>query len=160
VARRTAQVRITDDNRDSGKVFLLTEMDAEQAEDWGIRALLALTAAGAEIPDDFEGAGMAGIAAMGVQALQGLKYEDVKPLWAQMMECVQIIPDPRNPAVVRALVADDIEEISTRLRLRKEIVELHVNFSRAESLLKSARSEMAPLGAGVITRTSPATSPR
>lgn len=160
MARRTAQVRITDDNRDGGKLFLLTEMSADQAEEWGMRALLALTAAGAEIPDDFEGAGMAGVAAMGVQALQGLKYEDVKPLWAEMMECVQIIPDPSRAQFARALVSDDIEEISTRLRLRKEIVELHVNFSRAESLLKSARSETQPLGAGVITRTSPATSPR
>lgn len=159
MARRTVQVRIADDNRDKGKVFLLTEMDAERAEDWGMRALLALTAAGAEIPDDFEGAGMAGIAAMGVQALQGLRYDDVKPLWSEMMECVQIIPDPARSEVVRGLVADDIEEISTRLRLRKEIVELHVNFSRLASLSKSASAETNHfLGGGVITRTSPAPS--
>ncbi|MCG3102246.1 hypothetical protein MAQ58_22875, partial [Enterobacter sp. DRP3] len=112
-----------------------------------------------EIPDDFEGAGMAGIAAMGVQALQGLRYDDVKPLWFEMMECVQIIPDPVRSEVVRGLVADDIEEISTRLHLRKEIVELHVNFSRLASLSKSASAETSPfLGGGVITRTSPAPS--
>ncbi|WP_342111641.1 hypothetical protein [Methylobacterium sp. SI9] len=163
MARRTKRITVPSDdpnNRDAGKTFLLTEMDAEQAEDWGIRALLALTAAGAEIPDDFEGAGMAGIAAMGVQALQGLKYDDVKPLWQQMFECVQICPDPRNLQLARALVPDDIEEISTRLMLRKEIVELHVNFSRLASLSKSELSETAPLAAGVITRTSPATLPR
>jgi len=158
VARRTARITITTDdteNRDRNKVFLLTEMPAEQAEEWGMRALLALTAAGAEVPDDFEGGGMAAVAAMGVQALQGLRFEDVKPLWAEMFECVQIVPSPERD-FARKLVADDIEEIDTRLRLRKEIVELHVNFSRLEKISKSARPQTdQPLAAGVITRTSP-----
>ncbi|WP_345822893.1 hypothetical protein ABC766_32160 (plasmid) [Methylobacterium fujisawaense] len=141
MARRTKLVTISDvddDNRDKGKTFLLTELSAEDAEDWGLRALLVLSAAGAEVPDDFEDAGMAGLAAMGVDALRGLKYDDVKPLWKQMFECVQVCPDPRNLQLARALVPDDIEEPSTRLLLRKEIVELHINFSRLASLSKSA----------------------
>ena len=161
MARRTTRITITSDdteNRDRNKVFLLTEMPAEQAEEWGMRALLALTAAGAEVPDDFQGGGMAAVAAMGVQALQGLRFEDVKPLWAEMFECVQIVPEPSRE-FTRKLVADDIEEISTRLRLRKEIVELHVNFSRLESLSRLVQPETAQaLGVGVITRTSPARS--
>lgn len=158
MARRTKHVTIPSDdpeNRDAGKTFLLTEMDAEQAEEWGLRALLALTAAGAEVPDDFEGGGMAAVAAMGVQALQGLKFDEVKPLWQQMFECIQICPDSRNIQVARSLVPDDIEEVDTRLRLRKEIVELHVNFSRIARLSKSQTQSTAPLATGVITRTSP-----
>ncbi|MCJ2087269.1 hypothetical protein MKK88_14930 [Methylobacterium sp. E-005] len=159
MARRTQYITLSDvddDNRDKGKTFLLTELSAEEAEDWGLRALLALSSAGAEVPDDFEDAGMAGLAAMGVDALRGLKYEVVRPLWRQMFQCVQICPNAQNQNVVRGLVPDDIEEISTRLLLRKEIVELHVNFSRLASLSKSALgSAKAPPGAGGPTPTGP-----
>lgn len=159
MARRTKYLTLSDvddDNRDKGKTFLLTELSAEDAEDWGLRALLALSSAGAEVPDDFEDAGMAGLAAMGVDALRGLKYEVVQPLWRQMFTCVQICPNAQNKSVVRGLVPDDIEEISTRLLLRKEIVELHVNFSRLASLSKSALgSAKASLAAGGPTPTGP-----
>lgn len=158
MARRTKYITLTDvedENRDKGKTFLLTELSAEDAEDWGLRALLALSSAGAEVPDDFEDAGMAGLAAMGVDALRGLKYEVVQPLWRQMFSCVQICPDPKRPdTVARGLVPDDIEEISTRLLLRKEIVELHINFSRLASLSKSAlQSKPANPAAGGPTPT-------
>ena len=163
MARRTNQVLIIpaeDDigNRDAGKLFKITEMSAKDAEDWGGRALLALTNAGAEIPDGFETGGMSAIASLGVQALSGLKYDDVKPLWDQMFSCVQIIPDPKNPQVVRDLVDDDIEEVATRLYLRKEIVGLHVNFSRLASLSASLRAqakEADQFAGGEITRTFP-----
>ncbi len=155
MARRTKLVTISDvddDNRDKGKTFLLTELSAEAAEDWGLRALLALSGAGAEVPDDFEDAGMAGLAAMGVDALRGLKYEVVQPLWRQMFECVQIVPDPSRSAFARPLTADDIEEFPTRLWLRK--VELHINFSRLASLSKSAlQSKPANPAAGSPTPT-------
>ena len=162
MARRTKQVPIIADegsgNRDRGKVFHLQEMSARDAEDWGTRALLALTSAGAEVPDDFQGASMSALATMGVQALSNLKYQDVKPLWDQMFECVRIIPDPRQPQIIRDLVDDDIEEVSTRLFLRKEIVELHVNFSRLASLSASlsGQAEADQFAGGVITRTYPA----
>jgi hypothetical protein len=145
MARRTKHITISDvddENRDKGKTFLLTELSAEDAEDWGLRALLALSAAGAEVPDDFEQAGIAGLAAMGVDALRGLKYEVVKPLWQQMFSCVQVCPNPNQISLARDLVPDDIEEMTTRLFLRKEIVELHINFSRLAALSKSARQSM------------------
>lgn len=97
---------------------------------------------------------------MGVQALQGLKFEEVKPLWQQMFECIQICPDPKRLNLVRGLVPDDIEEISTRVMLRKEIVELHVNFSRLVKLSKSQSQSRGPIATGVITRTSPGQLPQ
>lgn len=160
MARRDVRVTIPSDdpkNRDAGKTFLLTEMSATRAEDWAMRALLALTTSGAELPDDVQGAGMAGLAVMGVQALQGLKYDEVKPLMDEMFACVQICPDRQNPNVVRPLVEDDIEEVSTRLRLRKEILDLHVGFSLPGAPSMSAQSATpGALADGVITRTSPA----
>lgn len=141
--------------RDEGKTFFIREMDADQAEDWGMRALLALTRAGAEIPDDMVGAGMAGIASMGLQALSGLRYEDVKPLFDQMFECVRFCPDLRQRETLRDLVPGDIEEVATRLELRREIYELHVNFSQPGVHSTSQPETPFPVG-GEVTRTSPA----
>lgn len=141
--------------RDEGKTYYLREMDADRAEEWGIRAFLALTNAGAEVPAGFEGSGLAGIAAMGFQSLQGLKFEAVKPLWDDMFTCVRFCPDARVKETVRDLVSDDIEEVSTRLLLRKAVFELHVGFSRPGVQSTSAVETPFPEG-GVITRTHPA----
>ena len=159
MARREKRVTIPSDdpnNRDGGKTYFLKEMPATQAEDWAMRALLALTAAGAEIPDDLEGAGMAGLAVMGVQALTGLRHADVKPLMDEMFTCVQACPDRQNPNVVRSLVEDDIEEVTTRLFLRKEILQLHVGFSLPGAPSKSTSETPGLGGVSRITRTSPA----
>lgn len=163
MARRESKITIRTEadsklkpGRDEGKIFVLKEMSATQAEDWAMRALLALTNAGADIPDGAEGAGMAGLAVMGIQALAGLKYADVKPLMDEMFTCVQIQPNPRDPNLVRALVEDDIEEVATRLQLRKAILELHMGFSLpGVQSTSTPETPFAPVGS-VITRTSPA----
>lgn len=142
--------------RDDGKVFVITEMSASRAEDWGLRAILALTNAGADIPDDVRGAGIAGVAVMGIQALSGLKHADAKPLLDEVLTCVEFCPDPTKPEVLRPLIEDDIEEVLTRVLLRKAVLELHLNFSVPDNPLMSGQSgQTAPLAAGVITRTSP-----
>ena len=48
-----------------------------------------------------------------------------------MFACVKIKPDAAHRNVVRDLVDDDIEEISTRLTLRAEVMKLHTDFLRA-----------------------------
>lgn len=129
--RKTATVIIDQENRDKGKQFLITEMDAYSAEAWATQALLALTNAGAEIPDNVAEMGLAGIAQVGFSALSKLKYDDAKPLLDQLIDCVQIV----MPAITRPLVHGsdgDIEEIQTYMKLRKEAFMLHVNFSKAE----------------------------
>lgn len=127
--RRTKVVTITDEGRDKGKTFLLEEMPAAQAEEWAARALLAVTNAGIDLPDDMEGAGMAAIAVMGLKALVKVKFDDVRPLMVEMMQCVRYAPDPAHPEVVRALLDDDIEEVATRVQLRAEVFSLHTGFS-------------------------------
>jgi len=74
---------------------------------------------------------MAGMAEIGIRALSGLRWEEAKPLMDEMWECVQIQPDPTKPMIVRKLVEEDIEEISTRIKLRKEVFNLHVDFLKA-----------------------------
>ena len=133
---------IDKEGRDKGKTFKITEMPAMKAEKWATRALLALLHSGIEVPDDAANAGLAGIAAMGIAAFAGLKWQDADPLLEEMMTCVQIIPDASNPMVVRPIMemADDIEEVSTLFFLRKEVLELHLGFSIADKLSTSALS--------------------
>lgn len=129
MARRVKEVMITQEGRDKGKLFLLTEMSAADAEDWAARGLLALAHSGQDL-GDLSNLGMQGIAILGIQALAKLKYDELKPLMDDMWKCVQIIPDPSgNRAMARALVDNDIEEIATRIQLRAEVINLHTGFS-------------------------------
>lgn len=140
MARKTIRYTVTDEGRDKGKVFVLTELSASEAEDWAASAFLALSRSGADIPDDVQEMGMSGLAVLGLRALSGLKIEEARPLLARMFACVQINPDPARPEIVRALIEDDIEEVKTRLLLRKEVFDLHTGFftSAARTLSEQA----------------------
>ena len=131
MARATANYTVTDEGRDNGKVFVITEMPASKAESWAMRALLALMAGGVEVPPGFDRMGMAAMAEMGIKALVGLKWEVAEPLLAEMWSCVQIMPDPTKPHVIRNLIEEDIEEITTRIKLRAEVWKLHTGFLKA-----------------------------
>lgn len=135
MARKQHAIVIEADGRDKGKTFVLNEMPATQAEKWAARALLAMAKSGVEVPDDIASSGLAGVAAMGIKALGGMSFEDAEPLLDEMFAMVSFIPDPARPTIKRGyggigpMIEDDIEEISTRLRLRKELFFLHTNFS-------------------------------
>lgn len=143
MARKVKTVTIEAEGRDTGKVFVLTEMPASQAEKWAIRALLALGRSGIDIPPGIAEAGMAGVAAIGVRALLGLQFYEAEPLLDEAFRsCVGFYPDPRQRKVIRGkappgetavgdLIEDDIEEVATRARLRSEVFELHTGFSAA-----------------------------
>ena len=131
MARKSLTVTITDPGRDLGKTFLLREMPAKQAEKWALKALLALSHADVDVPEEILTSGMAGIASFGIKALGKLNFYDAEPLLDEMFAFVSCIPDPVRPEVVRALIDDDIEEVKTRLQLRKDLLMLHINFSTA-----------------------------
>jgi hypothetical protein len=133
MGRKTEVVLITAENRDKGKRFLLTEMPALKAERWATRALVAMAHSGVQIPQEALGAGIAGLAVAGFNAMQGVDYQELRVLLDEMMTCVQVMPDPQNASVVRPLIAnesdgDDIEEITTYLHLRQRIFALHTDF--------------------------------
>ncbi len=129
MARKTALVVIEAQGRDHGKQFALREMPASQAEKWAMRALLALARAGIDLPDDPAEAGLPEIARIGLSALGAMAFADAEPLMDEMMACVRAVPDPARPAILRPLIEDDIEEVATRLHLRREVFQLHVGFS-------------------------------
>lgn len=143
MARNTLTYTVIDENRDRGKVFLLTEMPSSKAEAWAMRALVALMGSGVDVPEGFQNLGMAGMAELGLKALSGLKWEIVEPLLSEMWDCVQIIPDPKRQNIVRALIEEDVEELTTRVKLRAEVWKLHTGFLKDAAPLVSEESPAA-----------------
>lgn len=144
--RKHKVVDIVAEGRDKGKRFWLTEMPPLQAEKWAARALLALTGSGVQLPDNIKGAGFAGIAVLGFQALGKADFHLIEPLMDEMMQCVRIIPDPSRSEYKRDLVFPvpgddeseaDIEEMSTLGTLRMEVFELHTGFSVRDVLSRA-----------------------
>lgn len=142
--RKTKVVKVPMEGRDKDKQFLVTEMPASKAEKWAARAFLALANAGIDIPDDAVGSGMAALAIIGIRALGRVKFAEAEPLMDEMMECVQFMPDPLHPQVIRLVEENDIEEVSTRAWLRSEVFELHTGFSVAAAILASRPVENLP----------------
>jgi hypothetical protein len=136
--RRTETITISIEGRDKGKVFVLTEMSATQAEKWATRVFLALGQSGIEVPDDIANAGLAGMATLSMRALVGIPWHLAEPLLDEMMSCVALMPNPARPMTLISgpLLDDQIEEVSTRLKLREEVISLHLGFSLAESISK------------------------
>jgi len=135
MARKQLDIIISAEGRDKGKMFQITEMPSTKGEKWAIRALLALGRSGIDIPDDMMSQGMAGlanaVATWGIAPLMKCDFNDLEPLLDEMTACVKCIPDPTRPEVTRALIEDDIEEVTTRLSLRKDVLSLHIDFFTA-----------------------------
>lgn len=155
------------ENRDAGKTYVITEMPAEQGEEWAYRAISALARSGVQLPagmiemgEDGEvkvGLGMAALAGFVFEALAGVAWADAKPLLDEMMGCVQIAPDRANPQVIRPLIGDDTEEIGTRMVLRKEVFKLHTDFftSAARSGSASGTSRATTDGSSSTSTSAP-----
>jgi hypothetical protein len=148
--RRTATIVISTDGRDKGKTFILTELPAMRAESWAMRAFLALAKSGIEIPDEYVNSGIAGLFSLfegspvgksGVAAIAGmsgfiqqvvgrLPYDDIRPLLDEMMAAVMFVPDVSRPEVTLSWsqAVGQVEEISTILQLRRDILKLHAGF--------------------------------
>lgn len=139
MARNILDYTVTTEGRDKGKLFRLTEMPATKGEKWAMRAILALMGERVDIPKGFEKKGMSGMAELGLKMFASLKWESAEPLLDEMMECVQFVPDPSKPQIVRKLFPEDIEDISTLVILRKEVLNLHVGFSQAVANLVSRK---------------------
>lgn len=141
MARKSKEITITTDgSRDKGKTFVITELPAAAGEDWAMRALRLAQRSGADIPGGVQ-AGMAGIAAIGIlTVLEGSSnIDELRPLFADMMACVKILTDKKTGHLRKLVedgVNDDIEEIGTRIALRKEWLNLHLDFSIADALSK------------------------
>ena len=124
MARKTINVTIDTDGRDKGKTFKITEWSAAKAENWAIRAFLAMVKGGVQLPDGYADGGMAALAQAGFSMLCKASNSEVIPLINELMDCVEIV----ETKITRSMVEDDIEEVATRIRLRTEVFKLHVGF--------------------------------
>ena len=147
MARKEASF-IAEIGRDKGKAFHLTEMPATKAENWAIKALLAVGNSGLEIPENLAAQGMAGLLAVGYMNLLKIPFEAAKPLLDEMMDCVQFVP---SPSIKRPLIEDDIEEVQTRLLLRKAVWNLHMDFFLSESKSTSESKAQAKTETDTLT---------
>ena len=139
MARKTKLIVVADEGRDQGKTYLLHEMPARQSEWWGLRFLTALCNSNVDMPQELIGAGLAGIAALGVRFVLGtLGKPEMKTLHDEMFEsCISFIPDPSRPhekAFMRGkdgqvpMIDDDVEEQQTLRLLREELLKMHLDF--------------------------------
>lgn len=146
--RKERDVTITEENRDKGKTFHLTEMAAIPATKWATKVLFAIAQSGVDLSPEILSGGMASMAFLGIQALLRVHYEVAEPLLDELMTCVQV----KEPAVTRPLTSNDIEEVSTVFKLYGEVLQLHTGFSLAGALSKSTAP--APTSNSSTTQTS------
>lgn len=131
--------------RDAGKTFCIKEMPASRAEEWAIKALLALSVGG-DIKGLDPSQGVAGLAKAGLGALSGLTWDKAEPLYRELMTCVSIVSQERPGVMVQitpATVDAQIEEVGTLLKLRVEVLKLHMGFLRVGGLLNFPADQAA-----------------
>ena len=123
---KTKQITI-ENGRDKGRVFLITEMAAAHADNWAMRALIALANGGVDLGSLRPQQGMMGMVKATLDALGKVKPEDAIPLLNELLGCVQIIPEGGQPRPLN-MDFNDVEDFTTLWRLRKEVFALHTDF--------------------------------
>lgn len=123
---KTKQITI-ENGRDKGRVFLITEMAAAHADNWAMRALIALANGGVDLGSLRPQQGMMGMVKATLDALGKVKPEDAIPLLNELLGCVQIIPEGGKPRPLN-MDFNDVEDFTTLWRLRKEVFALHTDF--------------------------------
>lgn len=135
MSRKTKLITIVKEDRDVGKQFLITEASSDATEHWGLRVFMAMSRANIDIDASALDAGMAGVATIALRSLASMQFADAVPLLAEMMLCVKYVPaGARGMELARHLVETDVEEITTLLLLREEVIDLHVGFSVRDAI--------------------------
>lgn len=156
MARHTKAVTITAQGRDKGKTFVLTEMDAWQGVKFSMRALLALSRGGIEVPPGLFDQGWIGLASMmpyviviGLKSLHGAQWAEVEPLVDELAKCIKFQPPgcAGRPDMLQEIFPDpnsQFEESATFYNLLKEVAQLHLGFSLADALSTSEQTPSPP----------------
>ena len=130
--RKEVRYTVQTEGRDFGKTYLITEFSAEKGERFAAKIFFAIMNAGVQLPKGLDKMGMEALAVAGfdliVGALSRISFEVAEPILSEMMEGIQRVPDISRPELTRNLLPDDIEEISTRLALRREVWSINTSF--------------------------------
>lgn len=112
------------DGRDRGKTYHIKEWPALRTEHWIMRLVFGLGRAGVEIPPEILNLGAGPTAYAIASQVHKLSSRLGVKLADELMECVTIV----EPKVTRSLVENDIEDFSTRLWLKGEVLKLTFGF--------------------------------
>ena len=132
--RKVIIYTVSDEGRDTGKKFKITEMPAFQAHKFALKAFSKAVRAGMNTPKGAESSGMMALAKAGYSILVAMPFELSEELFDELFACVQVVTSAN---IVRSVDSSDIEEIQTILKLNKAVYELHVDFFPAGSQLTS-----------------------
>lgn len=120
--RKTKIITIEKENRDKGKTFVITEMDAEKAEYIAFRILHEMAMSKGE--SSAEIGGMADLFSEGIAGIFRIPPDRAKPIFDEIMSCVKI----KMPSIERNIAPGDIEEVSTLMQLKMEVFRLYTDF--------------------------------
>jgi hypothetical protein len=131
MARNTKIITLDEKSkRDSGKIFLVTEMQPEKSFKWACRVVLLLIASGIKFPEGSESYGMASLAGLRISDItKALAWDDVEPLLDELIDQVRYIPNPSNMAMSMPLYDGFIEELPTIAMMHGEAFMININFT-------------------------------
>ena len=124
-------------NRDTGKSYLITEMPVMQADNWANRVLGYIAKGGLDVrglnlSNGLDTSSMGGILQLANLLIQG--FGNIHPQIRQelldelLYKTVKFIPSGGEPRTLDIEDAGDITEGSTLWFLRKEAINLHIDF--------------------------------
>lgn len=116
--------------RDNGKTFVLTEMDAYSGQRWATRALQALGSGGIHIDADSLKGGFAALAGIAFVGLLRANTDVIQGLLDEMLTCAKYEHMPNQP--LTAILPGPkccVEEIKTFYTLQRALFTLHTGFS-------------------------------
>jgi hypothetical protein len=116
--------------RDNGKTFVLTEMDAYNGQRWATRALQALGSSGMHIdPEQLKG-GFAALAGLAFVGLLRANSDVIQGLLDEMLMCAKYEHQQGQP--LQSILPGPkccVEEIKTFYTLQRALFVLHTGFS-------------------------------
>lgn len=126
MARKQIEITITDEGRDRGKTFQITEMPATEAQEIATQLLVAALNCGMELKGDVFNMGMADLWQAGFSVIEQVPYHFLKPILDRFDRCAMYLDKQTNFA--RKLADGDIEEVKTFFKLRAAAIKLHFDF--------------------------------
>lgn len=134
MARKTKEVFI-DSGRDKGNIYVITEKSALESEKFFVKLLLSVgknTNLGEVIANQGSLTALANKEAI-LELLLSLDFDVAQELMNEMLTCVEFKYVIKGITDTRPLVKEDIQDLSTLMKLREEVISLHVNFTNAEN---------------------------
>ncbi|MBS0918391.1 hypothetical protein [Providencia rettgeri] len=121
-----SEIITIENGRDAGMTYLITEMPIAKADNWAMRALFAVANGGVDLEGVNPNMGMLGMANVAIKALAGINPSVGIPLLDELLDCVQVVPSGGNARAL--LLNEDVKDLTTMFRLRKEALAIHLDF--------------------------------